>query len=65
MYTPEVLAPAGSPETLAAALRSGADAVYLGGKCFSARNSADNFSDEELAEAVGCAISTALKPTSL
>jgi putative protease len=52
MYTPEVLAPAGSPETLAAALRSGADAVYLGGKCFSARNSADNFSDEELAEAV-------------
>ena len=51
MKSPEVLAPAGSPETLIAALRSGADAVYVGGKRFSARNSADNFSDEELAEA--------------
>ena len=52
MKSPEVLAPAGSPETLSAALRSGADAVYIGGKRFSARNSADNFSDEELADAV-------------
>ena len=51
MKSPEVLAPAGSPETLTAALRSGADAVYIGGKRFSARNSADNFTDEELAEA--------------
>ena len=51
MKSPEVLAPAGSPETLSAALRSGADAVYIGGKRFSARSSADNFSDEELAEA--------------
>lgn len=49
--SPEILAPAGSPETLSAALRSGADAVYVGGKKFSARNSAANFSDEELAEA--------------
>ncbi len=51
MKRPEVLAPAGSMETLRAALRSGADAVYVGGKRFSARSSASNFTDEELAEA--------------
>ena len=51
MSRTEVLAPAGSMETLSAALRSGADAVYLGGKRFSARSSAANFSSEELAEA--------------
>ena len=51
MRTPEILAPAGSMESLTAALRSGADAVYIGGKRFSARNGAANFSDEELAEA--------------
>lgn len=49
---PEILAPAGSPETLTAALRAGADAVYVGGKRFSARSSAANFSDEELADAL-------------
>lgn len=48
----EVLAPAGSPESLAAAVRAGADAVYLGGRSFSARASAKNFSDEDLKEAV-------------
>lgn len=52
MKRPEILAPAGSMETLVAALRSGADAVYVGGRSFSARNSAVNFSDAELAEAV-------------
>lgn len=51
MHDPEILAPAGSMETLAAALRSGADAVYLGGTRFSARSSAQNFDNEELAEA--------------
>ena len=51
MHTPEILAPAGSPETLAAALRSGADAVYLGGKLFSARSSAANFDEQQLREA--------------
>ena len=51
MSLPEVLAPAGSPETLSAALRSGADAVYVGGRYYSARSSASNFSDEELADA--------------
>ena len=50
--SPEILAPAGSPEALSAALRAGADAVYVGGKQFSARNSASNFSEEELAEAL-------------
>lgn len=48
MSSPEILAPAGSMETLCAALRSGADAVYLGGKRFSARSSAANFTDEEI-----------------
>ncbi|MDE7278351.1 MAG: U32 family peptidase [Oscillospiraceae bacterium] len=49
---PELLAPAGSMESLTAAVRCGADAVYAGGKLFSARANASNFSDEELAEAV-------------
>ncbi|MBQ8922731.1 MAG: U32 family peptidase [Oscillospiraceae bacterium] len=40
---PELLAPAGSPEALTAALRCGADAVYLGAKQFSARANAENF----------------------
>lgn len=48
----EILAPAGSMETLRAALRSGADAVYAGGKRFSARNSATNFENDELVTAV-------------
>ncbi len=52
MNSLEVLAPAGSPESLTAAVRAGADAVYLGGRSFSARASAKNFSDEELEEAV-------------
>jgi putative protease len=51
MKAPEILAPAGSMDALKAALRSGADAVYIGGKSFSARSSAANFSSEELAEA--------------
>lgn len=48
----ELLAPAGSPAHLIAALDAGADAVYLGGKRFSARKFAGNFSDEEMKEAV-------------
>lgn len=50
--TPELLAPAGSMESVIAACECGADAVYLGGKLFSARANAQNFSDEELADAV-------------
>lgn len=48
----EILAPAGNLESVVFAVRSTADAIYLGGKDFSARANADNFSDEELLEAV-------------
>ncbi|MBQ8568228.1 MAG: U32 family peptidase [Oscillospiraceae bacterium] len=50
--SPELLAPAGSIESIYAACACGADAVYIGGQNFSARANAVNFSDEELAEAV-------------
>ncbi len=50
----EVLAPAGSPESLRAAVRAGADAVYLGADRFSARAGAKNFSRGELRRAVEC-----------
>ncbi|MCL2301125.1 MAG: U32 family peptidase [Firmicutes bacterium] len=49
--TPELLAPAGSPEALLAAIRCGADAVYLGGGAFNARAGAKNFSRTALPEA--------------
>ncbi|MDD3857285.1 MAG: DUF3656 domain-containing protein [Methanoculleus sp.] len=52
---PELLAPAGSPEALAAAVAAGADAVYLAGRRFGARHYAANFSDEELESAIGYA----------
>lgn len=48
----QILAPAGSPEALVAAVRAGADAVYLGGKALNARVRAGNFDDEQLKEAV-------------
>lgn len=48
----ELLAPVGSKEALIAAVESGANAVYLGGRMFGARHYAPNFTDEELAEAV-------------
>ena len=46
----ELLAPAGNMEKLKTALHFGADAVYVGGKSFSLRAFADNFSKEELIE---------------
>lgn len=49
---PELLAPAGSPESLRAAVQNGADAVYLGWGDFNARRGAKNFSDEEFADAL-------------
>ncbi len=49
---PEILAPAGSTESIYSAVRCGADAVYVGGAKFSARANATNFSDEELVQAV-------------
>ena len=48
----EILAPAGSFDALTAAVRCGANAVYLGTKALNARRNAANFSDEELKKAV-------------
>ena len=49
---PELLAPAGSFECLIAAIRGGADAIYVGGKRFGARAYAKNFDTEEMKKAV-------------
>ena len=49
---PELLSPAGNFEKLRAALLYGADAVYLAGQSFGMRSAADNFTVEELYEAV-------------
>lgn len=49
---PEVLAPAGSPEALRAAVAAGADAVYLSGKRFGARKFAANFDEPALKAAI-------------
>ena len=48
----EILSPVGSFEMLEAAVKSGADAVYLGAKDFSARRNAQNFTKEEIKKAV-------------
>lgn len=48
----EILAPAGSMESLIAGVRCGAHAVYLGGQTFNARRGAGNFSPQELQAAV-------------
>lgn len=49
---PELLAPAGNLEKLKVAIKYGADAVFVGGKEFSLRSSASNFSLEDIKEAV-------------
>ena len=49
---PEVLSPAGSWESMVAAVQNGADAVYLGVGTFNARRSAKNFAPEDLLAAV-------------
>ncbi|MBA1335774.1 MAG: Protease [Firmicutes bacterium] len=51
-YMPELLSPAGSMEAFVAAIQNGADAVYLGGKRFNARQYASNFDDEGLRAAI-------------
>ena len=48
----EILSPAGSLAILKSAVNNGADAVYIGGKAFSARKNATNFSNEEIEEAI-------------
>jgi putative protease len=50
--TPELLAPAGNMEKLKIAVHYGADAVYLGGHAFGLRNLSDNFSIDEMPEAL-------------
>src|SRR5210317_655813 len=48
---PELLAPAGSFEKMVTAIHYGADAVYCGGKNYSLRAHAGNFSEKQMAEA--------------
>ena len=49
---PELLAPAGTRRALEAAVCAGADAVYFGAKGFNARASAENFTDEQIRDAI-------------
>lgn len=58
---PELLLPAGGPDTLDAALQYGADAVYMGGEFFSLRAKARNFTAEEMAESIVRAHSKGVK----
>lgn len=51
----EILAPAGDKNSALAAINSGADAIYLGLKQFSARSSANNFDLAELKEIINYA----------
>ena len=48
----ELLAPAGNMESAIAAINAGADALYLGGKNFSARSAAQNFDDDAIAKLI-------------
>ncbi len=52
MDKPKILAPVGGQEQLLAAVRCGADAVYLGAKGFNARRNAENFEETSLEDAV-------------
>ncbi len=52
MFKTELLSPAGNMKTLISAVNNGADAVYIGGKMFGARAFADNFSFDEINEAI-------------
>ncbi len=55
MKLPELLAPAGDLEKLKIALHYGADSVYIGGKDFSLRFFAGNFTTEEMNEGIAFA----------
>lgn len=61
MKNVELLAPAGSMESLIAAINNGADAIYLGGSKFSARAYASNFDNETMMKAVDYAHSYGVK----
>ncbi len=62
----ELLAPAGNLAALKAAVENGADAVYIGGDQFSARQKAENFTREQMAAGIayahqrGCAVHVAV-----
>ena len=58
---PELLAPAGSPLALDAAIEGGADAIYVGGLAFNARINAKNFTPEELKSSIARAHSYGVK----
>jgi len=55
MKKPELLAPAGNLQSFYAAVASGCDAVYLGGKNFGARAFSNNFDNDSILEAVNYA----------
>ena len=61
MKRPEILSPAGNFEKMRAAILYGADAVYLSGKIFGMRAAADNFTVEEMREAVAYAKARGVK----
>ncbi len=75
MCKPELLAPAGSPESFHAAIEAGADAIYLGLKSFNARQRAANFTSRTLSYLVPyahknkvkiyCALNTLVKQNEL
>lgn len=57
----ELLAPAGSTESFYAAVNSGADSVYLGGKLFNARYNSQNFDNEEMKKIISYAHNKGVK----
>src|SRR4030067_2069345 len=61
MTTPDPPAPAGSTESLIAAVENGADAVYFGGTLFSARQYASNFNREGILWAIDYAHARGVK----
>lgn len=58
---PELLAPGGSFESLKTAISAGADAVYISGKTFGARQYAENFSLKEMTDATNYSHSRGVK----
>ena len=58
---PEILAPVGNFEKLEIAVHYGADAVYLSGKDFSLRNFSDNFTLDEMRQAISFAHENGVK----
>ena len=62
LHVPELLAPAGGPDALMAAVNNGADAVYLGLSDLNARRGAANFDLESLARVSRFATATKTPP---